>query len=83
MEYVRLRDEGFPDSDEHVKCALKQHIASVRAHIDELLPKCYQDVIGTKKLDFVIMFIPNEPAGRRASGCSMLEGCVLRQGMLI
>lgn len=62
VEYVRLRDEGFADNDEQVKCALKQHIISVRAHIDELLPKCYQDVIGTKKLDFVIMFIPNEGA---------------------
>lgn len=41
----------------------KKHLLSVVKHIKELEDKAYQDYVGsTGKLDFVIMFIPNEGA---------------------
>ena len=40
--------------------ALKEHLRSVRAHVDELGGKRYQNLVHSP--DFVIMFVPNEPA---------------------
>ncbi len=42
--------------------ALKDHLQSVRTHINELCEKDYAALLGDKTLDFVIMCIPLEPA---------------------
>jgi DNA recombination protein RmuC len=42
--------------------ALKRHLDSVRTHIKGLSGKRYEDLHGNRSLDFVIMFVPVEPA---------------------
>ncbi len=42
--------------------ALNEHIGSIRRHIKGLSPKDYQNLYGLQSLDFVLMFIPIEPA---------------------
>ncbi|HQP77526.1 MAG TPA: DNA recombination protein RmuC [Saprospiraceae bacterium] len=55
--YLRFMDAT--DLDEQEK-ALAEHTATVRKKIDELSEKGYDDY--SKTLDFVMMFIPSEPA---------------------
>ena len=50
------------DSDEEKDAALKDHLQSIRNHIRELSEKNYQDIYDLKSLDFVMMFLPIEPA---------------------
>lgn len=56
VDYVNAETEDVKN-----QYALR-HLRSVRSHIDELSKKNYQHYIGEAKLDFVMMFIPNEPA---------------------
>lgn len=54
IDYVNATDEAARAE------ALKRHLASVRKHVDELAGKKYQDI--KDSADFVMMFVPNEPA---------------------
>ncbi|MCX6281708.1 MAG: DNA recombination protein RmuC [Bacteroidetes bacterium] len=59
-----LAYERFSSSEtkEEQDKALKDHLLSVRTHIAELSSKNYQDLYQLKGLDFVILFMPVEPA---------------------
>ncbi|HEU0189407.1 MAG TPA: DNA recombination protein RmuC [Gallionella sp.] len=50
------------ETDHQRDAALKRHLDSVRAHIKGLSEKNYQQLYGLQSLDFVLMFIPLEPA---------------------
>jgi DNA recombination protein RmuC len=50
------------DSEAARAAAQREHIASIRSHIKGLSDKNYQTLHGLKSLDFVLMFIPVEPA---------------------
>lgn len=53
----------FNADEEYVReSALQEHIASVRNHIRLLGRKDYQQLPGLRSLDYVLMFIPVEPA---------------------
>ncbi|WP_409455770.1 DNA recombination protein RmuC [Pseudescherichia sp.] len=53
----------FNADDEYTReGALQEHIASVRSHIRLLGRKDYQQLPGLRSLDYVLMFIPVEPA---------------------
>ena len=55
MEYLATEDETVR------AVRLKEHVASVRRHIDELAGKRY-DKYNINSLDYVMLFIPNEPS---------------------
>lgn len=42
--------------------ALREHVASLRAHIRGLGDRNYQQLPGVRSLDFVLLFVPIEPA---------------------
>jgi len=44
------------------QAAQKEHLQSLRNHIKLLSEKNYQSLHGLKSLDFVLMFVPVEPA---------------------
>lgn len=47
------------DNDDEREAALKEHVASVRKHVDELAAKDYSRVV-QDSIGYVLMFIPNE-----------------------
>jgi len=48
--------------DELRETYLKDHIKSLRKHVDQLSAKKYEDLYAMESPDFVLMFIPIEPA---------------------
>lgn len=50
------------ETDEDRALNLKMHVQSIKNHIKQLSAKDYQKLYGVEGLDFVLMFIPIEPA---------------------
>lgn len=50
------------ENEEARKIALRQHLDALRSHIRGLSEKNYPALLGLQSLDFVLMFVPIEPA---------------------
>jgi DNA recombination protein RmuC len=51
------------EEDDDAKASfLKEHVNSVKRHVDQLSDKNYQDIYEMESPDFVLLFIPIEPA---------------------
>ncbi len=61
---VSLTDyERYVNADEELRgMYLKDHINSLRRHVDQLSAKKYEDLYEMESPDFVLMFVPIEPA---------------------
>lgn len=59
-EYANGETAG--ETDDRRAEALKRHLQSMRAHISGLAKRNYQSLYELPSLDFVVMFIPIEPA---------------------
>ncbi|MEE9345077.1 MAG: DNA recombination protein RmuC [Methylococcales bacterium] len=57
------------EDEDQQTVALKQHIDSVRKHIQELSAKDYSSLKGLRSLDFVLLFMPIEAAFMVAFQC--------------
>jgi len=57
--YERLSDASSPELREK---HLKEHLTSIRNHVIELSNKNYLDIYQVQSLDFIMMFLPVEPA---------------------
>ena len=56
-------EKFISSEEEHQKqLALREHINSIRSHIKSLSSKNYQNLYQLESLDFVLMFMPVEPA---------------------
>ncbi len=54
--YINAEDEKTKEA------ALKEHIRSIKQHIDGLQKKNYEDLLKGESPEFILMFIPVEPA---------------------
>lgn len=51
------------EENEELRAAhLKEHIVSLKRHVDQLSEKSYQDLYDIESPDFILMFVPIEPA---------------------
>lgn len=66
--YASLSADESESAKAERKNALRQHIDSMRAHIKGLSERNYQQLHALQTLDFVIMFVPIEPAFMLAIG---------------
>ncbi len=59
VAYERYMSAG---NDDERQTAAREHLQSIRKHIQELSQKNYQNLYELKSLDFIMMFMPVEPA---------------------
>lgn len=62
VSLTAYEDYVTAEDDAERNAAAKRHLDSVRAHIKGLSDRNYQELYGLKSLDFVLMFVPVEPA---------------------
>lgn len=55
-KYINEEDDSLKNS------FLKEHVSSIKRHVDQLGEKNYQDLYQIESPDFVLLFIPMEPA---------------------
>lgn len=55
-KYINEEDEALKNS------YLKEHVSSIKRHVEQLGEKNYQDLYQIESPDFVLLFIPIEPA---------------------
>ena len=62
MSLVAYERYASAQQDDDRAAALRAHLDSLRAHLRGLSEKRYQDLPGVRSLDFVLAFVPVEPA---------------------
>jgi len=62
VSLVAYERHASAETDEARAVALQQHLASLRGHIRALSEKNYPALYGLDSLDFVLLFVPVEPA---------------------
>jgi DNA recombination protein RmuC len=62
VSLLAYEEHSSADDETLRAAALRRHMDSVRSHIRGLSEKNYQALYGLKSLDFVLMFVPIEPA---------------------
>lgn len=62
VSLTAYEDFSTAEEENDRQAAAKRHLESVRAHIKGLSGKNYQALYNLKSLDFVLMFVPIEPA---------------------
>ena len=62
VSLTAYEEHANAETEHQRDAAMKRHLESVRTHIKGLSEKNYQQLYGLQSLDFVLMFIPVEPA---------------------
>jgi DNA recombination protein RmuC len=62
VSLIAYEDFSTSEDDADRQAASKRHLESIRSHMRGLSEKNYQTLYGLKSLDFVLMFVPIEPA---------------------
>ena len=84
VSLIAYTDFSSAATDDERKAALKLHLASVRAHMGSLAKAGYHKLPGVESPDFVVMFIPIEPAFLLAlQGDTDLWADAYQQGILL